>query len=302
MLHMAKLTPFKILIVGFAITTSIPALAQGDDSPDKDNASRGVRIIAAPTPTSAPTSPDNALPHGSTPSSATTEPTAPTLIPSSSATKEPTTPAATLAPSSAAPASTSPGAASSAPAGDGAIPIPITNPPTAASLEGLSKNVQVANSAELTVEILPGPQIALDSQVSFRITTKKVGYLILIDVDPTGRLTQIYPNPMSLIAKSSPESKNLIRPGKPIQLPDPHDLSGFEFVAAPPFGTAMIVAFLSDRPVQIIDLPDLPSTILGSASAADQLQKLANELRIPDPSGGFQEAHWSMDVKFYAIK
>lgn len=179
------------------------------------------------------------------------------------------------------------------------------NPPTAASLAGLSKSIKLANSAELAVEILPGPEIALDSRVSFRITTKKAGYLILVDVDATGKLSQIYPNPMSLMTKSVRERKNFIRPGKPIQLPDPQDsLSGFEFVASPPLGTAMIAAFLSDRPVQMVDLPNIPAALVGSASAADLLAKLADELRISDSSAkeALQAAHWSMDVKFYAIR
>jgi hypothetical protein len=184
-------------------------------------------------------------------------------------------------------------------------PTSLESPPSAASLEGLSKSIKLANPAEVAVDILPGPEIALDSKVSFRITTKKAGYLILVDVDPTGKLTQIYPNPMSLMAKGGRENKNYIRAGRTIQLPDPQDiLSGFEFVAAPPSGTAMVVAFLSDRPVQMIDLPNLPVALVGSASAASHLSDLANGLRISDASGkeALQEAHWSMDVKFYAIR
>jgi hypothetical protein len=230
-------------------------------------------------------------------SSPATSPGGP-LAPSTSATLTPPTP--TLVPPSAVPAPT-PGDVAALPP----RPTSLAIPPTTAELEARSKSIKVANPAELAVEILPGPDIALGSKVSFQITTKKAGYLVLVDIDATGKLTQIYPNPMSLMAKGPRESTNLIRPGKLIQLPNPRDvLSGFEFVASPPFGTAMIVALLSDRPVQMIDLPDIPSTLLGSASAADHLSKLANELRIPDPkgSGAFLEAHWSFYAKFYAIR
>jgi hypothetical protein len=241
-------------------------------------------------------------------SSPATSPGGP-LAPSTSATLTP--PAPTLVPPSAVPAPNiaTPSVSTPTPGGVAALPPGPTSlaiPPTTAELEARSKSIKVANPAELAVEILPGPDIAPGSKVSFQITTRKAGYLVLVDIDATGKLTQIYPNPMSLMAAKGPrENTNLIRPGKPIQLPNPRDvLSGFEFVASPPFGTAMIVALLSDRPVQMIDLPDIPSMLLGSASAAEHLSKLANELRIPDPkgSGAFLEAHWSFDAKFYAIR
>ena len=124
--------------------------------------------------------------------------------------------------------------------------------------------------------------------------------------DPTGKLSQIYPNPMSLMVPGGVrENSNFLRPGKPFRIPDRSNVfSGFEFIASPPAGTAMVVAILSDRPVQKVDLPDVPVSLLGSASAVDYLTKVANELRIPDAggTGRFEEAHWSFDAKFYAIR
>ena len=55
---------------------------------------------------------------------------------------------------------------------------------------------------------------------------------------------------------------------------------GFEFVASPPLGSAMVVALLSDQPVQLIDLPDMPPSLVGQNSAVGFLSKLASELRI----------------------
>jgi hypothetical protein len=128
----------------------------------------------------------------------------------------------------------------------------------------------------------------------------------LVDVDATGRLVQIFPNPMSLMAPGGiRENVNLLRPGKPFRIPDRENIySGYEFVASPPSGTAMVVAILSDRPVQRVDLPNVPGSLAGSATAVDYLTKLANELRIPDANGRGQldEPHWSFDAKFYAIR
>jgi hypothetical protein len=169
-------------------------------------------------------------------------------------------------------------------------------------LAALTNSVKVANPAEVSVDILPGAQITMGARVSFRISAKKQGYLILVDVDAAGKLTQIFPNPLSLL-RGGNKTANLIRPGRPLQIPNPAEvLAGFEFIASPPAGTAMVVAILSDRPLQLIDLPDLPPTMTGQAAAADFLTKFASELRIPDDNGRLLETRWSFDVKFYAIR
>jgi hypothetical protein len=66
----------------------------------------------------------------------------------------------------------------------------------------------------------------------------------------------------------------------------------------------MVIALLSDRPVQLVDLPDVPNSLVGRISAIEYLSKYANALRIPNEGGKdrFEEAHWSFDVKFYAIR
>ena len=170
---------------------------------------------------------------------------------------------------------------------------------TQQDLEALSSEIKVPNTAGLSMQILPGPDITAGSQVSFQVASKKPGYLILLDVDAAGKLVQIYPNPMSLMGPSGVREKsNFIQPGKVLQIPDRGSAySGFEFVAAPPSGTAMVIALLSDHPVQLVDLPDVPASLVGSASSVDYLSKLANELRIPSSgrSDRLEEAHWSFD-------
>ena len=241
-----------------------PNLAQSEDS------SRGVRIIdgpAAATPT--PEVPPTALP----PAAASPAGTAPQQVSPPSAVKAPQAPAASSA----------------------AILPSLPAPGTA----GLA----VSNPADLSIEIVPGPHIPVGSRVSFRISTKKAGYLILLDVDSTGKLTQIYPNPGSLLAAGSARPKaNYVQAGKPIQIPSVIE-PGFEFIATPPLGTAMVVAVLSDQPVQIVDLPDIPMSIAGQAASLTFLSKLTTELRIPSAGGDgrLQQPRWSVDAKFYSI-
>ena len=163
------------------------------------------------------------------------------------------------------------------------------------------------NSAGLSVEMLPETTVSVGSRVWFRIASaKKAGYLILIDVDSNGKLKQIYPNPGSLIGELGKTNSNFLRPGKPIQIPSPIEpYAGFEFVVSPPLGPAMVMAILSDRPVQMVDLPDIPISIIGRGEAAEFVGKVAQELRIPttrDDDIQLQQPIWSLAAKFYEIK
>jgi Domain of unknown function (DUF4384) len=356
----------KGAVLGAIITAfvALPALAQSGGDQD-ESASRGVRIIDAPTPPpgSGAPSPILKVPGAETSTAPLLTPATPpqaaavpTLAPPAAAvapvlTPPPPSAAARPAPvllppapelhpvveAPVPPTTTRPnsilGVGAPIPAAPTLVPapsVPSLEPPpgsnnaksspaptsnnfadlpkrlTREDVEALSSGLKIPNPAGVSMQILPGPDLAVGSQVSFQISSKKAGYLILVDVDATGRLVQIFPNPMSLMAPGGVrENVNLLRPGKPFRIPDRENLySGYEFVASPPSGTAMVVAILSDRPVQRVDLPDVPGSLAGSATAVDYLTKLANELRIPDAngSGRLDEPHWSFDAKFYAIR
>lgn len=177
-------------------------------------------------------------------------------------------------------------------------------PPTSGA-ELPTVELKADNPAGLSVEILPGPELRAGAPVAFRVTSRKRGYLILVDVDATGKLTQIYPNRNSLLSERGRETSNLIKPGQTVTVPDRNNpWAGFEFVASPPEGVAMVVAILSDRPVQMIDLPDVPVQFTGRVAALQYVTDLTRDLRIPSAaaSGALQEAKWSFDAKFYLIR
>jgi hypothetical protein len=180
---------------------------------------------------------------------------------------------------------------------------PPSEPVTAAPGVELGKDeLKADNPAGLSIEILPRADLPVGAHVTFKVTSRKRGYLMLVDVDAAGKLTQIYPNQNSLTRRVR-DNSNLIRPGRAVMVPDKDNpLAGFEFVASPPEGVAMIVAVLSDRAVQVIDLPDVPRQFTGQAAALDYLTALAKSLRIPDESGDLEEAKWSFDAKFYRIR
>ena len=162
-----------------------------------------------------------------------------------------------------------------------------------------------ANAAGLTVEILPGRDLAPGTQISFRVTTQKPGWLILVDVDAAGKLSQIFPNGLaSIYQKAAEPGSNKIGPGRAVLVPDAADAKAYEFVASPPSGAGMIVAMLSDKPVDVVDLPDVPAALAGQAGALDFVKENARSLRIvqEDETADPVEPQWSFDTKAYAIK
>jgi hypothetical protein len=175
-------------------------------------------------------------------------------------------------------------------------------PAGAVDIRGLS--IKAENPAGLDLAILPDVELAVGSTVTFRVATKKQGYLILVDIDPSGKLAQIYPNRHSLQTRESRESLNLIKPGNAVTIPNQNDpYAGFEFAAAPPAGVAMIVAILSDRPVHLVDLPDVAPPQHGQM-AFDQLFEVARQLRIAreEAPGTLEAPKWSFDAKLYVIR
>ncbi len=75
-------------------------------------------------------------------------------------------------------------------------------------------------------------------------------------------------------------------------------------MAAPPAGVAMVVAILSDRPVQVFDLPDVPTPLTGRADALKYLTDVAGTLRVAstEKTGQFDTPQLSFDAKFYVVK
>jgi hypothetical protein len=185
---------------------------------------------------------------------------------------------------------------------------PHASPAIASSLwriqvtRGQTSAVQ-SNSANVSLEILPGPTVEVGGKVSFGVTSRKKGYLILVDVDAEGRMSQIFPTP-ELVEQSDERDINLVKPGVQFIVPTPTARQrGFEYVVAPPTGAAIMVAILSERRVQLLDLPDLPRKLQSQADALSYLAAWTSELRLPDSANGrLLSNNWSLDVKSYSIK
>lgn len=161
------------------------------------------------------------------------------------------------------------------------------------------------NAAGVAIDILPSDQFAIGAKVSFHVTAKKAGYLILVDIDATGKVTQRYPNLYSMaLPAGASENANLVEPGKTVSVPNPaNPFAHFEYIAEAPAGQGMIVALLSPKPVHVVDLPDVPQDIVGTKAAVDFLCDAARSLRIAgrDAKAPLADPQWSFAIKPYSI-
>jgi len=160
----------------------------------------------------------------------------------------------------------------------------------------------IPNAANVSLQMTPGQSVSVGTKVSFRVTTRKPGYLLLVDIDPGGRMTQIFPSP-EMVAQAPEAATNFIKPGDEFLIPNAAARKrGFDYVITAPAGDAAVVAILSDRRVQLLDLPDDAQTARTGAEAAGLLAGWTRELRVPDgDSGKLQASQWSFDVKPYSI-
>jgi hypothetical protein len=184
--------------------------------------------------------------------------------------------------------------------------VPVPAPDTSnwsARLELLNSNMKVDNAAGLSLNLIPSGEVITGSKIGFRITTKKQGYLILLDVDAAGKLTQIFPD-IPTEAGTVRDVPSLIKPGKPLIIPQVGSpYAGFEFIAEPPAGIAMFVALLSDKPVQVVDLPNAPPPAFAPGDTLKYVRDQTLALVVPSRNGNqWERPNWSFDGRVYLIK
>jgi len=184
-------------------------------------------------------------------------------------------------------------------------PVAAPSAPVAApSFQNAAPKPAPTKSDGLSVEAIPQSDFNIGQQISFRVTTEKSGYLVLVDVDAEGKISQIFPNLMVLSDPAGVnENANFLKAGQSLVMPDGSAASPYRFVAVPPSGTSMIVAILVDTPVQFIDLPDVPSQFAGQARAIEFIRDTARTLQILPATGrAARKPKWVFASAFYDVR
>ncbi len=160
---------------------------------------------------------------------------------------------------------------------------------SAARARGAETRTQakVANPAELKLIVDAAATDGGRSQI--RVSTRKPGWLLLVEIGRDGQLRQVWPDVDALRRSTKPvRDVNLIQPGR-IQT-----IAGIR--EQPGSADAGLVALLSDRPVQAIDLPEAGSALDVSGGLLI-LDRHVRGLQALDPaSAALGEIVWSFDA------
>jgi hypothetical protein len=163
------------------------------------------------------------------------------------------------------------------------------------------------NAAGVAVELVQGNQVLGEVRVGhaaqFRVRTRQPGYLVLLDVSPDGKVTQVFPNARSLSTPTGArKTANLVTPERPLVVPDAgNPYAGFEYRIDPPAGDGRLIAILSKDPIRAVSIPEIPTTLDGDAGSAYVAQIAEELLREPVIAGRVQKREWSIAQQPYHI-
>jgi secreted trypsin-like serine protease len=164
-------------------------------------------------------------------------------------------------------------------------------------------NPSLDNAAAISVSFVQGDTLKVGAVAQFKVTTQKSGFLLLIDITPDGKMTQIYPNARSLSISTGARAKsNYVEANRPVLVPNPKNpYEGFEFRTEPPLGDGLLLAILSADPLKSVAVPDAPKT-MNKDEALAYFAGLTGELnRDLEVSGVEKPRDWSFATQPYRI-
>lgn len=101
---------------------------------------------------------------------------------------------------------------------------------------------RLVNNSKFMVAIkLDKKTIQLKEEIHFSVASSKEGYLNLVELEPNGKLSVIFPNQYS--------ADNRIKADVEIKVPK--DIGGFKFVGREPAGKSMVVALVTSEPLNL---------------------------------------------------
>ncbi|RTL84512.1 MAG: trypsin-like serine protease [Hyphomicrobiales bacterium] len=166
------------------------------------------------------------------------------------------------------------------------------------------------NAAGIEIRFDNGDHVHLGELVSYRVTTKKAGFLVILDASPDGKLTQVFPNTRSLASPAGAgQEAAKITPDRPLLVPDyMNSYRGFNVRITGERGKGMMIAVLSDKPLKSIGVPDSPKTFTSPREAELTIEILRKELmhnltaQAGNRTGSGLKPNWSIDIEGYVVE
>lgn len=152
------------------------------------------------------------------------------------------------------------------------------------------------NAAQIKIEVLPKDHVSSGEDIRFRVTSEKPGFLILLDINADGEVTQLVPN--DVMAKHGRSAK--MSSGQPVTIPDAY--YGFKFTASEPYGEGTLLAIVTEDKVNLDSLLDANRAMSVVAKPRQYLAELtASLLKIWHDDEQNRALNWSLATQKYTI-
>jgi hypothetical protein len=152
------------------------------------------------------------------------------------------------------------------------------------------------NIAGVAIEVLPGNHNRVGEQVAFRVSSKQPGWLILLDINAAGQITQLIPNDLMTVIGSSHE----ISGGRPVTIPA--EGSRLVFTASPPTGEGTLIAIVTQDNVPLNELVRAGGDLSPQGDPQRYLAELARTLmEVWAGDDANRRLNWSMSTLRYTI-
>lgn len=152
------------------------------------------------------------------------------------------------------------------------------------------------NIAGVAIEVLPGNHNRVGEQVAFRVSSKQPGWLILLDINAAGQITQLIPNDLMTVIGSSHE----ISGARPVTIPA--EGSRLVFTASPPTGEGTLIAIVTQDNVPLNELVRASGDLSPQGDPQRYLAELARTLmEVWAGDDANRRLNWSMSTLRYTI-
>ena len=153
----------------------------------------------------------------------------------------------------------------------------------------LAERLVAASETGVRLEVEPGTTLPVGSSVDIVVESDRDGHLVLLDIDPMGRMVQIFPNEFS--ERNGVPSR--IRAGRPLRVPGAS--GGFRFSVDPPAGAGMLLAVVADKSFHLSGLVSRHKDLMVIERPSAYLVELNEALRA---AGG---ANWRRATREYEV-
>ena len=168
---------------------------------------------------------------------------------------------------------------------------------------GLSRSARIAKDilvpkrsgpSSVRLRMEPGTTVGIGKEIEIVVESERNGYLVVLDIDTTGKLVQLFPNEESLRVGVP----STIRAGGVVSLPGKD--AGFRFRTVPPLGRGLLIAVVADENQWLTDIAKRHDQLAVVSSPKAYLVEVREALRAVS-RGAANASAWDVTGLEYEI-